>query len=1023
MDKYNNNNFNPDRKDFCIFSYNSRGFHDGNQSVCKDLLTIAGNKIPIICNQENFLLKANKLKIQQCLPDHHIYFNPATKEGLNGRPRNGMFIAIPRYLKANVTDVSPSSSRLQAITLNTGCRKLLILNTYFPQDPKTDNFDTSDLLIALVSIKNIIKENEFTEMIWSGDINADFSRATKFVKIVDNFVDESNLVKSWDQFEVDYTHEHHLGDTTHTSVIDHFFWNEYLDSHISSAGVLHLPHNLSDHSPVYCVVQNDETSLQKEEIKKSEPKPSWKKATQDERNKFFKKLDQRLKCSDVPDEVTSCNDVHCKNVNHKATCDDYVLNILNIMEQTARDTLPIPKPRETSHKSIPRWDEDIDPFRKNALFWHSVWQSAGKPLNTELHRIMKKTRNVYHFQIRKNKRMLDAIKKNKLLDACLNNQNGIFEEIKASRKSTPSFANKIDGENENIPQHFANKYEKLYNSVGDKENLLIVKKDICQRIVHSDMQEVSRITPEIIKEASNKLKKFKSDPVSEIVSDYLINAPDALYTHLSNILKSFTIHGHLSSTLAICTLLPIIKDKLGNSSDSNNYRSIAISSVILKLFDWVFIILYNKSFQLDALQFSYQPNCSTSMCTWMAIETIDYFLRNNSEVFLCTMDMTKAFDNVKHSKLFEKLIQRDIPAIILRFLMCMYEIQVANVKWNNCYSMEFSIRNGVKQGAVLSALLYCIYVDDLFKRLRNHHLGCWINGEFMGLLGYADDNLLLSPTLDGLQQMVKICEIYSKEHNLSFSTNENTNKSKTKCMAFLRNKRDLKPVILCGHNLPWVKTIRHLGNKMENKLDGMRQDMREKRAYFIQKNNEICQEFSYADPMTKIKLNSIYNSHFTGSPVWDLYCKEFEQIEKTWNVAIRKMLQLHYATHKYFIEPLSGTQHIRLALTKRFINFTQKLAKSMKTPIKLLYNCIRRDCRSVTGNNLRQIMLLLNGDNIDALNTDLLNEIKYHEATGSDEKCRIEVVKELLDVKRKIYHLENFNDMEVDQILQYLCTT
>ena len=83
----NSNILNPEKKDICIFSYNSRDFHDGNQSVCKDLLMIAGNKIPIICNQQNFLLNANKYKIEQCLPDCHIYFKPATKEGHNGRPK------------------------------------------------------------------------------------------------------------------------------------------------------------------------------------------------------------------------------------------------------------------------------------------------------------------------------------------------------------------------------------------------------------------------------------------------------------------------------------------------------------------------------------------------------------------------------------------------------------------------------------------------------------------------------------------------------------------------------------------------------------------------------------------------------------------------------------------------------------------------------------------------------------------------------------------------------------------------
>ena len=68
---------------------------------------MTGDKIPIICNQENFLLAANKYKIKQCLPNFRIYFKPATKDGLNGRPKNGMSVAIPENLNAEVEDVSP----------------------------------------------------------------------------------------------------------------------------------------------------------------------------------------------------------------------------------------------------------------------------------------------------------------------------------------------------------------------------------------------------------------------------------------------------------------------------------------------------------------------------------------------------------------------------------------------------------------------------------------------------------------------------------------------------------------------------------------------------------------------------------------------------------------------------------------------------------------------------------------------------------------------------------------------------
>ena len=55
---------------------------------------------------------------------------------------------------------------------------------------------------------------------------------------------------------------------------------------------------------------------------------------------------------------------------------------------------------------------------------------------------------------------------------------------------------------------------------------------------------------------------------------------------------------------------------MGDITSSNNYRSIALSSLILKIFDWIIIILFGEILGLDDLQFSYQKNCSTTMCTF-----------------------------------------------------------------------------------------------------------------------------------------------------------------------------------------------------------------------------------------------------------------------------------------------------------------------------------------------------------------------------------------------------------------------
>ena len=69
------------------------------------------------------------------------------------------------------------------------------------------------------------------------------------------------------------------------------------------------------------------------------------------------------------------------------------------------------------------------------MFWHAIWVSAGRPMNTQLHHLMKKTRNVYHFQIRKCKKMKDILKKNTFLQGCIDNKNtDLFKAIRSLRR-------------------------------------------------------------------------------------------------------------------------------------------------------------------------------------------------------------------------------------------------------------------------------------------------------------------------------------------------------------------------------------------------------------------------------------------------------------------------------------------------------------------------------------------------------------------------------------------------------------
>ena len=99
--------------------------------------------------------------------------------------------------------------------------------------------------------------------------------------------------------------------------------------------------------------------------------------------------------------------------------------------------------------------------------------------------------------------------------------------------------------------------------------------------------------------------------------------------------------------------------------------------------------------------------------------------------------------------------------------------------------------------------------------------------------------------------------------------------------------------------------IKYLGNHISNVVDGNQLDLKVKTAKYVDKLNSINQEFSFAHPHTKVIVNSIYNSHFTGSQLWGLDSREMEKLESTYNKSVKILYNLPWATHTYFIEPLT----------------------------------------------------------------------------------------------------------------------
>ena len=367
-----------------------------------------------------------------------------------------------------------------------------------------------------------------------------------------------------------------------------------------------------------------------------------------------------------------------------------------------------------------------------------------------------------------------------------------------------------------------------------------ISEEVDQKINAESLYDVNRVAKEEVKKAANALKSGKGDPLYTFTSDYLKVDCDILTEYTAITIRSFLTHNYIPQFMLLSTLVPIIKDKLGSITQSKNYRSVCITFLVLKQFDWIVISLFGEALGFHDLQFAYQPGVSANMCSWAVVETISYFMRNGSDVFGCSMDKRKAFDVCKFSILFHKMSIKLSP-IFLRLIIFMYVQQFSNVCFGGEVSTSFSISNGVGQGKILAGFAYCFYCYDFFDILKNSSYGCFINNVYAGVYGYSDDDILLAPTHSGLAGMIKLAESYFSSHGLRFSTDPDPNKSKTKCIAWLQRPRPLAPMELCGRQLPWVDKVVHLGMTLTNKSDILDTDMNIKKAHYVARNIELNQ--------------------------------------------------------------------------------------------------------------------------------------------------------------------------------------
>ena len=254
-------------------------------------------------------------------------------------------------------------------------------------------------------------------------------------------------------------------------------------------------------------------------------------------------------------------------------------------------------------------------------------------------------------------------------------------------------------------------------------------------------------------------------------------------------------------------LIPIRKSAMKEVRDSNNYRPIALATVISKLFERVILHSTSNMLSTSDNQFGFTANHGTDMCVFVLKQVVDYYVNHGRPIFSVFIDSSKAFDKVSHNILFEKLIERNIPSCFVRLLCFWYSHQQMTVKWGNCFS-SFTVSNGVRQGGILSPYVYGVYVDEMSADLNRIKMGCYIGNHKINHLMFADDLRCFAPSIQGLRKLVRICEKYALGHVINF------NSDKTVGMYFTSPllKLNIQPFVsINGSSIKFVSDTKYLG--------------------------------------------------------------------------------------------------------------------------------------------------------------------------------------------------------------------
>ena len=416
---------------------------------------------------------------------------------------------------------------------------------------------------------------------------------------------------------------------------------------------------------------------------------------------------------------------------------------------------------QSKHQNQPGWSDYVADLYQFSRETYKLWQDNGKPRQGPINSIYTQSKRRFKYALRYIKKHENNLRREAIAKKYSEKNPkalwGEVSKINNCRVPLPTSIEDASG-SDNIIKLWKNHFQNLFNCLNSTRTIV----NNVNNLTNYDFNAL-KVTIDDIQNAIKRLDNNKTCGSDEIYAEHLKYSSEKLYPLLSICFTSLFVHGYLPDSLLTVILVPIIKNKAGNINSINNYRPIALASILSKIIEYIILDRIELQLATNANQYGFKRGHGTDQCIYVLKEIANLYTSRKGCVYACFLDASKAFDQVNHSILFEKLSKRGVPGYILRLLIYWYQNQTMCVQWGSTLSDSFTVTNGVRQGSILSSHFFSIYVDDLSMQLNNLNIGCVIGNAIINHLLYADDIVLLSPSSAGLKALLTICEQFGEK--------------------------------------------------------------------------------------------------------------------------------------------------------------------------------------------------------------------------------------------------------------------